>query len=127
MVFDYDTRMKPCGSSYPRGSSCSFDQTFDFYSMKVKPHYSLLRGHVVKRQARPAMSPRLGSTRASTQLKLTTGNDLGDGSEAPIMLYYGTNCDANICQYNKVAELTAKDRGTEYSLWMPDFDWANVC
>ena len=59
--------------------------------------YSLLRGHVVKREAEPVVAPRLGSTRASTQLKLTTGNDLGDGSDAPLSLYYGTNCNANIC------------------------------
>ena len=129
MAFDYDSRIKPCDSSYPRWTSCSFDQTFDFYTRKAKPHYSLLRGHVVKRQSEPVPAPWMdhlnGNSRASTQLKVTTGNNLGDGSDAPITIYYGTACNANICSYNKVAELIPKDRGTEYSLWMPDFDWAN--
>ena len=58
-------------------------------------------------------------------MKVTTGNDLGDGSNAPISIYYGMNCDSNLCEYNKVAELTPKDRGTEYSIWMTDFDWEN--
>lgn len=125
MAFDYDSRGEPCDSTYPRGTSCSFDQTFDFYSRKVKPHYSLLRGHVVKRQSDPLPAPWIGSPRATSQLKVTTGNDLGDGSNAPISIYYGMNCDSNLCEYNKVAELTPKDRGTEYSIWMTDFDWEN--
>ena len=47
-VFDYDSILKPCGSSYPRGSHCGFDRLYDLYTNKVKPHYSLFSGHVVK-------------------------------------------------------------------------------
>lgn len=126
LAFDYDTRKKPCGSSYPRGTSCSFDQTFDFYTMKVKPHYSLLRGHVNKRQAEiPVPAPRMtGDVRANTQIKLTTGNSVGDGSDDPVSIYYGSNCGVNICTYTKVASITPANRGTEYSVWLPDFDYS---
>ena len=38
-VFDYDSRDKPCGSSYPRNAVCRTDTMFDFYTGKEKPHY----------------------------------------------------------------------------------------
>ena len=38
-VFDYDSRDKPCGSSYPRNSVCRTDTMFDLYTGKEKPHY----------------------------------------------------------------------------------------
>jgi len=128
MAFDFDSRNHPCHSSYPRGTSCSSDNTFDFYTMKTKPHYSLLRGHVVKRSAEPELLQysdigEFKEPRASSQFKLKTGKDRNDGSNAPLNLYYGKNCNANICSYEKVAEIVAKNSNTEYSLWMPDFDW----
>ena len=38
-VFDYDSRDKPCGSSYPRNAVCRTDTMFDLYTGKEKPHY----------------------------------------------------------------------------------------
>ena len=50
IIFNFDfSRNHPCHSSYPRNTQCVFDNTFDFFTGKMKPHYSLLRGHVVKR------------------------------------------------------------------------------
>ena len=40
-VFDYDSRDKPCGSSYPRNSVCRTDTMFDLYTGKEKPHYRM--------------------------------------------------------------------------------------
>jgi len=126
LAFDFDSRNHPCHSSYPRNTQCVFDNTFDFFTGKMKPHYSLLRGHVVKRIVEdiPVPAPRIdGSVRATSELILKTGGSLGDGSDDPLMVYYGKTCNANICDYTKVAQLVAKDRGTTYSVYLPDFDW----
>ena len=90
--------------------------------MKTKPHYSLLRGHVVKRSS----VTQKGQRSQSSRFRLKTGKDRLDGTVAPLSFYYGTECDANLCTYTKVAEVVAKNPNTEYSLWMPDFDWSKV-
>jgi hypothetical protein len=121
LVFDYDSRAKPCNSSYPRGSQCIMDATFDLYTKKLKPHYSLLRGRVIKRSS----PPELPTIKASSQLKLTTGGSAYDGSDDPIEIYYGKDCNANNCVYSKVGSLTPPNRDTTYSVWLPEFDYAN--
>ena len=74
------------------------DATFDLYTKKLKPHYSLLRGRVIKRSS----PPELPTIKASSQLKLTTGGSAYDGSDDPIEIYYGKDCNANNCVYSKV-------------------------
>jgi len=121
-VFDFDTILKPCGSSYPRGSHCSFDKLYDLFTSKVKPHYSLFSGHVVKYNINQA--PRYETTPyATTSLHFKTGGGSSSGTDASLMIYYGINCNSNLCSYTKEVEANLVKKGTNYDYYLPDFDF----
>lgn len=122
-VFDYDSILKPCGSSYPRGSHCGFDRLYDLYTNKVKPHYSLFSGHVVKYNTNPA--PRYEATPyASTNIRFKVGGGSSAATDAPLRIYYGKNCNYNVCTYTIEQEALLAKKGNTYDYYLPDFDFS---
>lgn len=125
-IFDYDGQLHPCNSGYFRKSSCRFDTVFDLKSRKEKPHYSLFSGHVVKYNYRqPAVAPRYEppSGFANTSIRFKTGGALGDDTDGLLSIYYGKNCNLNVCTYTKELSVALSGRGKVFDYYLPDFNW----
>jgi len=124
-VFDYDSRDKPCGSSYPRNAVCRTDTMFDLYTGKEKPHYSLLSGHTVKfaNYQNPVPMPYDATPYANSQLHFKTGGSVTAATDGELMIYYAKNCNSNVCTYTKELSVVLSSRSKSYDFYLPDFDY----
>ena len=84
---------------------------------------SLFAGHVISKSLSPQPSPFSTSRSTPSSIHFKVGTATTAGSNGAINVYYGGNCDSEICDYRKELSAYLKDSGVTYEFYLPDFDY----